>query len=79
MADNRLRYCGHCVDSQGRPKTKYFSETHAISAALKSSLRRGVSLRYYPCPYKNGWHLTSKVERDAADVYREPPSELDRP
>ena len=50
--------CTFCTGSDGSPKDAYQTEKNAKLRANIIRKESGVSLRVYPCPYGNGWHLT---------------------
>ena len=52
--------CGLCVDGRGSMKELYPSEEIAEKRAEILRREQGVSLKAYPCPYSDGWHLTSR-------------------
>ena len=49
--------CSSCTDSYGSHKDLYHSEAIAERRAAILLKERGILLRVYPCPYRNGWHL----------------------
>lgn len=51
--------CPTCRDGSGRPKQRYATWEAAERRADISCSERGVSLRVYPCPSGDGFHLTS--------------------
>jgi len=50
--------CPYCVDGAGEHKELYETREAAIRRATIICKRDGVKLNVYPCPYKQGYHLT---------------------
>lgn len=46
-------------------KTSFGSESRAeeVMGRIGPEPGRRIPIRVYPCPYGNGWHLTSQTER----------------
>lgn len=53
------RTCEHCTGAEGGNKDIYPTEGEA-RRMVEAKRKRGVSLKFYPCPVGNGWHLTKK-------------------
>ncbi len=47
-----------CVDSHGVPKNLYVTEKDAEKVRIHIAHERQITLKSYPCPTVNGWHLT---------------------
>lgn len=56
---NRENKKRNSIWKQCKSKYRYKDEHEAYAHARKYSIERGTELDYYPCPYCNGWHLTS--------------------
>ena len=52
--------CPYCHGCDGKAKDVYKTEFDAQQRARHIRLTRGTSLRVYPCPSGNGWHLTKE-------------------
>lgn len=50
-----------CLDSNGNPKKRYFSETEAKNSAVYSEKSYGILLRVYRCDSCGYWHLTKTL------------------
>ena len=48
-----------CCGKDGRKKKLYSTEAEALIVAEQCSKERGYPLRVYPCPYGEGFHITS--------------------
>ena len=49
-----------CLDHNGNKKSAYLTKESAEKMASIRA-RAGICLTVYPCPYGNGWHLTSNA------------------
>ena len=47
-----------CKDSMGISKDPYDTQELAQEKATQLMMQQKQTLRVYPCPYGNGWHLT---------------------
>jgi len=50
-----------CVDSGGKQKELYETEEAALKRAEIIEEERGITLKVYPCPVQDGWHLTKNL------------------
>lgn len=53
-------FCHSCQGRDGTAKRTYPTESDAESAADHRRSRGGPTLRVYPCPWGDGWHLTKE-------------------
>lgn len=51
--------CLDCTDRYGKIKQSYVTEKCALNRAKIRGKSSGKKLRVFPCPYGDGWHLTS--------------------
>ena len=51
-----------CLDSNGNPKWRYFSEMQAKNTVEYLQETRGLVLRAYQCTLCGYWHLTKKLD-----------------
>ena len=47
-----------CQDAKGEFKYLYLSKKEAQRQLAYSLKTKGIKLKYYPCPYHCGWHLS---------------------
>ena len=57
-----------CLDGNGNPKKRYFSESEAKSSASYLKESRGIFLRVYYCEQCGYWHLTKNFG-ECAELY----------
>ena len=50
-----------CLDGNGNPKRRYFSEQEAENTAAYLEKTRNQTLRVYRCPDCGYWHLTKRI------------------
>lgn len=50
-----------CLDGNGNPKKRYFSEFEARNSATYLEESRDILLRVYQCDKCGYWHLTKKI------------------
>lgn len=53
-------YACLCLDSHGKSKRLYATHEDAEKARISSEEARGIALTVYPCPDRDGWHLTHR-------------------
>ncbi|MBO5731350.1 MAG: hypothetical protein U0I22_09645 [Treponema sp.] len=51
-----------CLDRNGNPKRRYFSEMQAENTVEYLQKTRGIVLRAYKCSLCGYWHLTKKLD-----------------
>jgi hypothetical protein len=55
-------FCGFCKSKYGANKIAHTSSVHANTEKNTLTSRSGLGTRIYPCPYGNGWHVTSNID-----------------
>ena len=58
--DKYYDVCTECRSKDGTRKQSYPSIKDAVETINKAPIKDRKKLDYYPCPYGNGWHLTSR-------------------
>jgi hypothetical protein len=64
-AYGRGEKCSHCHGRNGEAKDTYKTQEDAENAARYIGNAHRVSLKAYPCPHGEGWHLTKDEADDA--------------
>ena len=60
LPDKYYDVCRECRSRDGSPKQSYPSIREVIKTINNAPHKERKRLDYYPCPYGNGWHLTSR-------------------